>query len=468
MMKTRSIFYILFFCSTQLFSQAKPSIEDFNKDSLRFFVKNTNKLQLIFQKSIISFSGDSIKISELRFENRSIADDLNFNSFEVIYINEKPFFVRKSLGEVYTIEGNQILRLDNSSDLRSNSGSAKMVYRDKIISFFGYGFFKNHNLILNFSEQTKEWFKINPSLNSDVPQARNNPIFHQNGDKVFFLGGYGTDENEVIYNLDDLYEFNLVDNSFKYLGYNDSSQLKFNASPSFVIKLDDNRSFVVTRETNFLIDFNNLRFSTNKIFDLKNNYYSNFLVFNNKIFFLKSSGKLYNIDQIETELVLKRFQDYQPLIKQQLWSKKNVVFLIILILLAYLFYLFYKLWKLRGYKKNRFLKQGNYITYNSQFISLEEEQSEIVNFLISKKDYVFLNEILNLECFNEYSNSYKKIYVPNQIKAINSLLETFLENNKGLGIEKRKNKLDKRVFEIKLKGKLFLYNGWFNYLFKRL
>jgi len=47
-------------------------------------------------------------------------------------------------------------------------------------------------------------------------------------------------------------------------------------------------------------------------------------------------------------------------------------------------------------------------------------------------------------------------------------LETFLENNKGLAIEKRKNKLDKRVFEIKLKGKLFLYNGWFNYLFKRL
>ena len=466
-MKTRSVFYILIFCSIQLFSQAKPSIKDFAIDSLRFFVKDTNNLQLIFQKSIISLVDDSIKISGLSFKNNNIPNDLNFNSFEVIYINEKPFFVRKSLGEVYTIEDNQILRLDNSSDLRSNSGSAKMFYKDKIFSFFGYGFFSNNNLIVDFSDQTKEWNKVNPPLNSDIPQARNNPIFHQNGNKAFFLGGFYTDENETIYDLKDLYEFNFADNSFKFLGLNNSIKPKLNATPGYLIKIDNNKSFVITRETNFLFDFDNLSYSTNKIFDTTSNY-SNFLVFNNKLFYIFYNGKTYNIDFIDKQSLIDRFKDFNPIVKQQLWSKKNVVFLIILILLAYLFYLFYKLWKLRGYKKNRFLKQGNYITYNSQFISLEEEQSEIVNFLISKKDYVFLNEILNLECFNEYSNSYKKIYVPNQIKAINSLLETFLENNKGLAIEKRKNKLDKRVFEIKLKGKLFLYNGWFNYLFKRL
>ena len=466
-MKTRSVFYILFFCSIQLFSQSNPSIKDFAIDSLRFFVKDTNKLQLIFQKSIISLVDDSIKISGLSFKNNNIPNDLNFNSFEVIYNNDKPFFVRKSVGEVYTIEDNQISRLDYSSNLKSNVDSAKMFYKDKIFSFFGYGFFSNNNLVLNFSDQTKEWNKTNPPLNSDVPQARNNTIFHQNGDKAFFLGGYYTDENETIYDLKDLYEFNFADNSFKFLGFNNSVESKLNASSGYLIKIDNNKSVVITRETNFLFDFDNLTYSSNKIFETTSNY-SNFLVFNNKLFYVFYNGKTYNINFIDKQSLIDRFKDFNPIVKQQLWSKKNVTFLFILILLAYLFYLFFKLWKLKGYKKNRFLKQGNYITYNSQFIYLEQEQSEIVNFLISKKDYVFLYEILNLKCFNEYSDSYKKIYVPNQIKAINSLLEIFSEKNKALTIEKRKNKLDKRVFEIKLKGELFLYQGWFNYLFNRL
>ena len=158
-MKTRSIFYILICCSIQLFSQTKPSIEDFGIDSLRFFVRNTNKLQLIFQKSIISLVGDSINISELRYNNNIIPDDLDFNSFEVVYNNDKPYFVRNTLGEVYTLEGNQILRHDNSSKLRSNSGSAKMFYNDKIISFFGYGFFSDNNIVLNFSFETKRVLK---------------------------------------------------------------------------------------------------------------------------------------------------------------------------------------------------------------------------------------------------------------------------------------------------------------------
>ena len=425
-MKSRGIFYILLFCSIQLFSQGRPKINNFDIDSLRFFIKNSNKLQLIFQKSIISFYSDSIKTSELRFEKGIIPTNLNFKSFEVIYTDDKPFFVRKSLGEVYTIEGNQILRLDNSSNLRSNLGSAKMLYKGKIFSFFGYGFFSNNNLIVNFSEQTKEWSRINPSLSSNVPQARNNTIFHQNGDKAFFLGGFYTDENETIYDLKDLYEFNFADNSFKFLGLNNSVKSKLNVSSGYLIKLDNNKSFVITKETNFLIDFDNLSYSTNKTFNLNSNY-SNFLFFNNNLFYIRKNGKAYNINFIEKESLIDRFKDFNSIVKQQLWSKKNVTFLFILILLAYLFYLFYKLWKLKGYKKNRFLKQGNYITYNSQFISLEEEQSAIINFLISKKDYVYLNEILNLECFNEYSDSYKKIYVPNQIKAINSLLEIYIK-----------------------------------------
>ena len=466
-MKTRSIFYILICCSIQLLSQTKPSIKDFDIDSLRFFVRNTNKLQLIFQKSIISLVGDSINISELRYNNNIIPDDLNFNSFEVVYNNDKPYFVRNTLGEVYTLEGNQILRHDNSSKLRSNSGSAKMFYNDKIISFFGYGFFSDNNIVLNFSFETKEWYKINPPLYSDVIKPRRNAIFHQTGDKVFLLGGYYTDANETIYPQKDLYEFNFADNSFKFLGLNNSVKSKLNATPGFLIKIDNNKSFVITKETNFLFDFDNLSYSTNKTFDL-NSDYSNFLFFNNNLFYIRKNGKAYNIDFIDKQSLIDRFKDFNPIVKQQLWLKKNVTFLFILILLAYLFYLFYKLWKLKGYKKNRFLKQGNYITYNSQFISLEEEQSAIINFLISKKDYVYLNQILNLECFNEYSDTYKKIYVPNQIKVINSNLEIFSKNNKGLTIVKRKNKLDKRVIEIKLEGELFLYNGWFHYLFNRL
>ncbi|MDA9306049.1 hypothetical protein N9Q37_04520, partial [Flavobacteriaceae bacterium] len=77
-----------------------------------------------------------------------------------------------------------------------------------------------------------------------------------------------------------------------------------------------------------------------------------------------------------------------------------------------------------------------------------------------------LSAIFELPCFNEYSDSYKKIYIPKLIKELNEKFNLQAPKKFKLSLEKNKNKIDKRILEISLKGEIIPYRGWISHVFK--
>ena len=128
-------------------------------------------------------------------------------------------------------------------------------------------------------------------------------------------------------------------------------------------------------------------------------------------------------------------------------------------------FIFFGLFKLKNFKKQNVLKQSNYLTYGKNIIPLSYEESSVMDFLILNLK-VKLSDIFELECFDEFSVTYKKIYIPKLLKILEDKFK--LLNNKKikfLSLEKSKNKYDKRILEFQLKGNVTIYKGWFKYIF---
>jgi hypothetical protein len=140
--------------------------------------------------------------------------------------------------------------------------------------------------------------------------------------------------------------------------------------------------------------------------------------------------------------------------------------LVCLIAAIIVFFFCFRLFKLNGYKRKNILKQSNYLTYDNVILPLSFEESCIMDFLIANLK-VKLADIFELDCFNEYSYTYRKIYIP---KLLNNLDDKFKilnqDDNNLLSLVKTKNKFDKRILEIKLKGQISTYSGWLSYMFK--
>jgi hypothetical protein len=123
------------------------------------------------------------------------------------------------------------------------------------------------------------------------------------------------------------------------------------------------------------------------------------------------------------------------------------------------------LFKLNGYKKKNILKQSNYLTYDNVILPLSFEESCIMYFLIANLK-VKLSDIFELDCFTEYSYTYRKIYIPKLLNDLDDKFKLLRKNdNNLLSLVKTKNKFDKRILELQLKGEVLQYKGWFFYIF---
>ena len=80
---------------------------------------------------------------------------------------------------------------------------------------------------------------------------------------------------------------------------------------------------------------------------------------------------------------------------------------------------------------------------------------------------VKLSNISELECFDDYSDTYRKVYIPKLLISLDDKFKILgQKKSKILSLEKTKNKYDKRIIEYQLKGNVVIYKGWLNYIFR--
>tara|TARA_B100000902_G_C27286869_1_gene904935 strand:+ start:763 stop:2142 length:1380 start_codon:yes stop_codon:yes gene_type:complete len=456
---------------------ANSNINDFqfDIDSLRFISSNNKNLTLIFDKSIYYLNEKDLEVKDITIIDGEINKAFNFLNFEILKdsIGEN-YFVRKNIGEVFNFHNNKFNRIDKSSHIKASSNSFKIYHKGHILSFFGKDEFNSFNHVLEFNKNSKKWNKIIPSIESDIPPPRTNPYFKKINDNVYYFGGKTYDETKrqsLLY-LSDYYVYNITNKKHTKIGELVSSDFRKSTNGSF-IDVDDFSSLFFTHRHVYLIDFKNFNFerqTINSIFGFDNSQFNSLLVvkFKNKIYYLKdnNSSGLYDLQSVDLSKIIALFKNPSPLLlNKKIDSNLSLILLISFGLIIGLF-VFYRLFKLKSFKNQNILKQSNYLTFNQNIVPLSFEESQIMDFLISNLK-VKLSDIFELECFIEYSNSYRKVYIPKLLCALGDKFKILEQNNTNLlKLEKSKNKYDKRIIEYQLKGNIELYKGWLNYIFR--
>ena len=435
-------------------------------------------MRVIFDNSVYYLNENTVELKKNPKLNGGFDKTLNHLQFEIIKDSiGKTYFVRKNLGEVFELRNNNFYRLDKSSHIKTSTGSFKIYHKGHILSFFGRDQYQATNFILDFNHSSKGWEKVIPSKESDNPAPRTNSFHKKINNNVHYFGGKSFNEESAREApVNDYYIFNLNDKTHRKYGTLVSSDFRKSVNAS-VIDIDSHRSLFFNHQKVSLIDFKNSNFEKLNIYSIfglnREQFYSNGVVkFKNKIYYLVDQNLtgLVSIKSTDLSKIIQLFKKPSPLllnkyIDYKYDSKLNLI-LLFLFGLIIIFYTGFRLFKLKSFKKQNILKQSNYLTYDKNIVPLDFEESSIMDFLIENFK-VRLSDIFELECFQEYSNTYRKIYVP---KLLNSLEDKFkiLGQKKSiiLSLEKTKNKYDKRIIEYQLKGNVVIYKGWLNYILK--
>ena len=435
-------------------------------------------MTVIFDKSVYYLNENFKEVKRIPKLDGGFDKTLNYLHFEIIKDSiGKTYFVRKSLGEVFEFRNNTFYRLDKSSHIKTSAGSFKIYHKGHILSFFGRDQYQATNFILDFNHYSKEWNKVIPSNKSDNPAPRTNSFYKKINNNVHYFGGKSfSEENIRETSVNNYYIFNLNDKTHRKYGTIVSKDFRASSTGS-VIDIDSYRSLFFNHQKAKLIDFKNLNFEMLNIYSIfglnRQQFYSNGIVkFKNKIYYLVDQNltglvsiqstdlsKIIDLYKKPNSLLLNKEIDYQ-------YDDKLNLILLLLFGLIIIFYTGFRLFKLKSFKNQNILKQSNYLTFNKNIVPLSFEESQIMDFLISNLK-VKLSDSFELECFQEYSDTYRKIYVP---KLLISLEDKFkiLGQKKSiiLSLEKTKNKYDKRIIEYQLKGNVVIYKGWLNYILK--
>ena len=433
---------------------------------------------LIFQNSIFYLNENVKEIKSFSIIDDQFDKSLNYKNFEIIKDSAgKNYFVRKNLGEVFEIKDNTFKRLDKSSHIKTSAGSFKIFHKGHILSFFGRDEYEASNFILDFNQDSKEWNKVVPSEESDIPIPRINAYFKKINDNVHYFGGKTfSEENSTETFLDDYFIFNLKDKTHKK--YNEILVNNFRKSePGSTVDVDSYRSIFFSKNIFLLMDFKKLTFEKQSIFSVfgsnsKQFYSNNVVKFKNKIYYLVDQNLtgLVSIESKDQSKIIELFKKPSPLLlkKQIDYKYDNKLNLIILFLfgLIIIFFTGFRLFKLKKFKKQNILKQSNYLTFDKKIVRLDFEESCIMDFLIGNLK-VKLSNISELECFDDYSDTYRKVYIPKLLISLDDKFKILgQKKSKILSLEKTKNKYDKRIIEYQLKGNVVIYKGWLNYIFR--
>ena len=369
------------------------------------------------------------------------------------------------MGEVFSIKKDSLIRNDFSKQSKAFTGANMIFHQNSIYSFFGYGFFEERNAVIQFDFESKQWNKVIIDKDSYQPEVRRHSIHHKKGNQVYFLGGTNSNLYQSNNHLLDLMTFDFSDKKFSKIGTLKNDFTFFNNNQKNIIHLDDNRSLFFKKDIIYLVDFELLKYRFLQGVSQINDYHSK-VVHKDTLYYLDIDQEYkFEIKNIALLDLLENFSEPYDLLEKVYVTQKTRRNILLLALIALFLFITIRLFNLRKFKNTQILKQDQYITFKNIIIPLTVEESGIIDFLMIKPTSQ-LNGIFELDVFNEYSDSYVKIYVPKVIDELKRKIENKSNDSDfKLKIAFGKNKFDKRIKEISLKGDIKIYNGWFLYIF---
>ena len=195
-----------------------------------------NYILLIFSTLYLNFfSQDNIKHFIVE-NNKIIYYDLDFNALDSLEIKHnldyklsewylKPlqaenelFFLGNHSGEVFKIQNESLLRIDNTLDHRGNVNASIFIHNDTIFKFGGYGYWDNKNFITYFDKENREWELYEED--GFIPKGHIDGFYSINKQEIIFFGGNYVDKRDRLNPKpnNEVVKFNFTNHSYDYLG----------------------------------------------------------------------------------------------------------------------------------------------------------------------------------------------------------------------------------------------------------
>jgi len=414
-----------------------------------FAKSEKEKLSIITTNGIFELNNNSwdyfaFPSSSFKQEIKEIGVEFSHKEYLSVSTSNDFYLVSVGAGPVFKKDGNQFIRIDNTSLHRNQVWGSFFVYNDKIHIYGGYGFWSFKDYITFYDPNIKQW-DIVYNNSAYVPKGRGKAIsLITSDDKLFVLGGTTISSQSAMYSVDndDVFYFDLIKKEFVDLGK--ISEPLSSKHTLFTLPSIDRSSFLVESDSILKFDFNDMSYTSYKNFNAKVNIDNKFPTFivDKSIFYISGNNGIKTLDQIDLNSLDQSVYSKStfPIVSEK---RDNSIENILIALIGFAFFwIILKLFLYKDHIKALLLFDEKAIYFKNNSVEISSKEKKFFT-LLSENNFISAPQINKIISSKNYSKSHLTSIRNEFISDINSKLYD-LTGNKTSVIE-TKHPEDNRI-----------------------
>ncbi len=414
-----------------------------------FAKSEKEKLSIITTNGIFELNNNSwdyfaFPSSSFKQEIKEIGVEFSHKEYLSVSTSNDFYLVSVGAGPVFKKDGNQFIRIDNTSLHRNQVWGSFFVYNDKIHIYGGYGFWSFKDYITFYDPNIKQW-DIVYNNSAYVPKGRGKAIsLITSDDKLFVLGGTTISSQSAMYSVDndDVFYFDLIKKEFVDLGK--ISEPLSSKHTLFTLPSIDRSSFLVESDSILKFDFNDMSYTSYKNFNAKVNIDNKFPTFivDKSIFYISGNNGIKTLDQIDLNSLDQSIYSKStfPIVSEK---RDNSIENILIALIGFAFFwIILKLFLYKDHIKALLLFDEKAIYFKNNSVEISSKEKKFFT-LLSENNFISAPQINKIISSKNYSKSHLTSIRNEFISDINSKLYD-LTGNKTSVIE-TKHPEDNRI-----------------------
>ncbi len=425
-----------------------------------FAKSEKEKLSIITTNGIFELNNNSwdyfeFTSSSFKQEIKEIGVEFSHKEYLSVSTSNDFYLVSVGAGPVFKKDGNQFIRIDNTSLHRNQVWGSFFVYNDKIHIYGGYGFWSFKDYITFYDPNIKQW-DIVYNNSTYIPKGRGKSIsLVSPDDKLYVLGGSTISSQSAMYSVDndDVFYFDLIKKEFVDLGK--ISEPLTSKQTLFSLPSIDMSSFLVENDSIIKFDFNEMSYSSFKSDSIKPNIDNKFPTFivDQSIFYISGNNGSKTLDHIDLNSLDN--SDFRtstfPIVSEK--RDNSIDNILIALFGVILFWIILKLFLYKDHIKALLLFDDKAIYFKNNSVEISLKEKKFIT-LLSENNFISAPQVNKIISSKNYSKSHLTSIRNEFIGDINSKLYV-LTGNKTSVIE-TKHPDDNRVKAYKTDANSFM------------
>ena len=393
-----------------------------------FAKSEEGKLSIITTNGIFELNNNSwdyfaFPSSSFKQEIKEIGVEFSHKEYLSVSTSNDFYLVSVGAGPVFKKDGNQFIRIDNTSLHRNQVWGSFFVYNDKIHIYGGYGFWSFKDYITFYDPNIKQW-DIVYNNSAYIPKGRGKSIsLVSPDDKLYVIGGSTISSQSAMYGTDndDAFYFDLIKKEFVDLGK--ISEPLTSKHTLFTLPSIDMSSFLVESDSILKFDFNDMSYTSYKNFNAKVNIDNKFPTFivDESIFFISGIDGLKTLDQINLNSLDQSVYSKStfPIVTKK---RDNSIENILISLIGFAFFwIILKLFLYKDHIKALLLFDDKAIYFKNNSVEISSKEKKFIT-LLSENNFISAPQVNKIISSKNYSKSHLTSIRNEFISDINSKL----------------------------------------------